>query len=215
MFKKIDRLNLNEIDEDMKGTIQAALLAVMLAVPGIVSAKQIEQWIYRDSQYSVITKQLNDVRMVGEYTAYQAANIIARTLYAEARSDGVEDGFMPVASVIYNRANGKKEDFAKACLKKWQFSCWNGMTDVERTPAGFKIKIPASVNKSRMNLKLWRSCLAIASEMLAGSFKPVTNANSYYATSMKKPPSWGKELTDVVVFGGHKFGYLKQHAKFI
>jgi len=153
--------------------------------------------------------------MVGDYTAYQVANIIARTLYAEARSDGVEYGFKPVASVIYNRANGKKEDFAKACLKKWQFSCWNGLPDAEKSPDGFKIKIPPSVNKSKTNLKLWQSCLEIAAEMLAGSFKPVTNANSYYATSMKNPPSWGKELTDVIDLGGHKFGYLKQHAKFV
>ena len=215
LFKGIDSLNLNEVDEDMKGTIQAAILAAMLAVPGLVSAKQVEQWIYKDGQYSVITKQLNDVRMVGDYTAYQVANIIARTLYAEARSDGVEYGFKPVASVIYNRANGKKEDFAKACLKKWQFSCWNGLPDAEKSPDGFKIKIPPSVNKSKTNLKLWQSCLEIAAEMLAGSFKPVTNANSYYATSMKNPPSWGKELTDVIDLGGHKFGYLKQHAKFV
>jgi len=48
LFKKIDSLNLNEVDEDMKGTIQAAILAAMLAVPGLVSAKQVEQWIYKD-----------------------------------------------------------------------------------------------------------------------------------------------------------------------
>lgn len=215
LFKRIENLNLNEIDEDMKNTVQTALLALMLAVPGIVSAKQVEQWLYKDNQYSVITKQLNNTRMVGNYTAYQAANIIARTLYAEARSDGVENGFKPVASVIYNRANGKVEYFANVCLKQLQFSCWNGLSDAERTPSGFRIKIPTSVNKSKTNLKLWQECLEIASQMLAGKFKPTINANQYYAISMKKPPSWDKELTQTKVIGKHKFGYLKRHAKFI
>ena len=52
----------------------------------------------------MIVKDLNqNAKMIGNYTAFQAANIIARTLYAEARNDG-KTGMTAVASVIYNRA---------------------------------------------------------------------------------------------------------------
>ena len=62
-------------------------------------------------------KDLNqNARMIGNYTALQAANIIARTLYAEARNDG-KAGMEAVASVIYNRADGKASDFANVCKK--------------------------------------------------------------------------------------------------
>ena len=65
----------------------------------------------------MIVKDLNqNVRMIGNYTAFQAANIIARTLYAEARNDG-KTGMTAVASVIYNRADGKASDFVNVCKK--------------------------------------------------------------------------------------------------
>ena len=65
----------------------------------------------------MIVKDLNqNARMIGNYTEFQAANIIARTLYAEARNDG-KTGMTAVASVIYNRANGKASDFANVCKK--------------------------------------------------------------------------------------------------
>ena len=65
----------------------------------------------------MIVKDLNqNARMIGNYTEFQAANIIARTLYAEARNDG-KTGMTAVASVIYNRADGKASDFANVCKK--------------------------------------------------------------------------------------------------
>ena len=99
----------------------------------------------------MIVKDLDqNVRMIGNYTALQAANIIARTLYAEARNDG-KTGMTAVASVIYNRANKDKTLFTSACLKSKQFSCWNKFTKEEADPKNFKVKIPSSVKGNAKN----------------------------------------------------------------
>ena len=63
--------------------------------------------------------------------------ILARTLFGEARGEG-DEGLEAVACVIMNRyksgkwftgydvLNGKKiPSVAQTCLKKAQFSCWN------------------------------------------------------------------------------------------
>ena len=62
----------------------------------------------------IVNDMNNSTRMIGNYSEFQAANIIARTLYAEARNDG-KAGMEAVASVIYNRAVGKAADFANVC----------------------------------------------------------------------------------------------------
>ena len=64
----------------------------------------------------IVNDMNNSTRMIGNYSEFQAANIIARTLYAEARNDGKE-GMEAVASVIYKRADGKASDFANVCKK--------------------------------------------------------------------------------------------------
>ena len=119
-----------------------------------------------------------------------------------------------VASVIYNRANGKKELFTNACLKPKQFSCWNKFTAEEADPSNFKVKIPSSVKGNAKNKKLWKCAMAIAADMLADAFTPTTDANMYYAPK-KCSPKWGKDLTDVVMIGSHKFGKLKNHSAFV
>ena len=151
--------------------------------------------------------------MIGNYTALQAANIIARTLYAEARNDG-KTGMTAVASVIYNRANKDKTLFTSACLKSKQFSCWNKFTKEEADPKNFKVKIPSSVKGNAKNEKLWKEAMAIAADMLADAFIPTTDANMYYAPK-KCSPKWAKELTDTVMIGSHKFGKLKNHSAFV
>ena len=207
--------SVKQVDEGAKEVISASLLAALLAVPGILPAKTAQKAISNNQKYEMIVKDLNQkVRMIGNYTAFQAANIIARTLYAEARNDGKE-GMEAVASVIYNRADGKKEFFTNACLKPKQFSCWNKFTKEEADPKNFKIKIPSSVKVNAKNVKLWKEAMQIAADMLADAFKPTTTANMYYAKSMIKPPSWANIMTKKETIGSNYFGYLSKHSKFI
>lgn len=203
-----------QVDEGAKEAISAGLLAALLAVPGILPAKTVQKSIDNNQRYEMVVKDLNqNTRMVGKYTAFQAANIIARTLYAEARNDG-KDGMEAVASVIYNRAEGDKTLFTSACLKPMQFSCWNKFTKEEADPKNFKIKIPSSVNGNKKNEALWKEAMKIAADMLADAFKPTTAANMYF-NPQKCSPKWNKELTDTAMIGSHKFGTLKQHSPFV
>ena len=175
-----------------------------------------------------VEKRLSEfrkVRKIGEYSAYQAANIITWTLYKEARGEG-ETGLRMVASVIYNRANGKKENFVKACIKHnyskkakkeiYQFSCWNDIQNSSYwNSSTYKPTLPKEIYKSDLDKASWEKCRDIAAEMLSDSFTPITDANMYYAISLKKIPTWDKELTNIKIVKNHKFGYLKNHSKFI
>ena len=205
---------LSEDEQVDEGAMSNALLATLLAVPGILPAKTIQKSIDNNQRYEMIVKDINNnVRMIGDYTAFQAANIIARTLYAEARNDG-EKGMTAVASVIYNRAKGNKEDFTKVCLKPKQFSCWNKFTKEEADPKRFQVKIPVSVKGNAKNNELWKKAMSIVADMLADSFKPITTANTYYNPKTANP-KWAKSLIDAQMIGSHKFGTIKRHSAFI
>ena len=216
--------SVKQVDEGAKDIISIGLLATLLAVPGILPAKTAQKAINGNQKYEMIVKDINNnVRMIGDYTAFQAANIIARTLYAEARNDG-EKGMKAVASVIYNRADGKINDFVNVCKKNgyskkykkivYQFSCWGKMANSEWSPKNFKVKIPNSVKGNAKNETLWKVAKQIAADMLAGNFTPITNANMYY-NDKKAHPDWGNQLTSVKYIGSHKFGILKNHSPFI
>lgn len=218
--EKLSEEDTGDLEEAVvdEGVMKNIALAALLAVPGIVDAKDVQNSLDKaDSQYEQTVQNVNSrVRMVGRYSAFQAANIIARTIYAEARSEG-EEGMRAVASVIYNRAKGKDSDFALVCIKPWQFSCWNGLTVKhadQLAPKAFKIKIPASA-KNGSSQGSWKTAMKIAGEMLSGSFTPTTSATFYYVTDMKKPPKWKKQLKDVMKIGKHTFGTLKSHSAFI
>ena len=51
--------------------------------------------------------------------------IVAITILAEARGEG-EAGMYAVGAVIAQRAKERNQTPTEVCLKKWQFSCWNG-----------------------------------------------------------------------------------------
>lgn len=119
--------------------------------------------------------------------AQAADNVIAKTLYAEARGEG-KKGLEYVASVIYNRGNGKAQRCVKACLKPWQFSCWNGRSDIR-------------VNRKS---KAWAMCLDLQRQIERGTFRPCTKAKHYFANSMKRAPKWAWGKT-VEVVGNHYF----------
>jgi len=54
--------------------------------------------------------------------------VMARTLFGEARNQGVE-GLVAVSNVILRRCDDLKKRYGvgitNVCLRDWQFSCWN------------------------------------------------------------------------------------------
>jgi spore germination cell wall hydrolase CwlJ-like protein len=115
-----------------------------------------------------------------------ANDVIAKTIYAEARGEG-RHGMKHVASVIYNRGRGDAEKCVKACLKPYQFSCWNGKSDIR-------------VNR---NSREWRICLEMQENIESGNFKPLTTAKHYYANTIKTP-KWARGCKHTKV-GNHFF----------
>lgn len=105
-------------------------------------------------------------------------NIIARTLWAEAREDGA-NGMKGVASVVFNRAKGKKENILPVISRRKQFSCWNAMTEQDWN--NFKMKEKTG--------PIWSEANRIAEEMVTGSFVPSTKANHYFNPN-KCSPAW-------------------------
>ena len=63
---------------------------------------------------------------------HKEADILARTIWGEARGEGVE-GMKAVANVVLNRVKISKDrggfwwgnDITSVCKKPFQFSCWN------------------------------------------------------------------------------------------
>jgi len=126
----------------------------------------------------------NNVKLTRE------TKIIAITILAEARGEG-EAGMYAVAAVIAQRAFERKRTPSAVCLKKWQFSCWNGkrLKDLEHL-----LKVPQA-----------RYALALARNIKLLSRDYVGFANHYHATWMKKKPYWAKGQKPVKVIGQHAF----------
>ena len=123
-------------------------------------------------------------------THTRETKIIAITILAEARGEG-EKGMYAVAAVIAQRAFERKRTPTEVCLKKWQFSCWNGkrLKDLEHL-----LKVPQG-----------KYALALAKNIKLLSRDYVGFANHYHATWMKKKPYWAKGEKPVKVIGQHAF----------
>ena len=116
--------------------------------------------------------------------------IIAITILAEARGEK-QSGMYAVGAVIAQRAFERKQTPTEVCLKKWQFSCWNGkrLKDLEHL-----LKVPQA-----------KYALALAKNIKLLSRDYVGYANHYHATWMKKLPYWAKGQKPVKVIGQHAF----------
>lgn len=135
-------------------------------------------------------------------------NILARTLYGEARGEGYE-GMRAVACVVMNRCK-IAEDFyekrrhyhplfgdgspASACRVPWQFSCWNpddpNCDVIQNLPDGDPI---------------YAQALEIASEAVNGSLTDITNGATYYYAKGSPEPKWAAGKSPCVIIGHHLF----------
>ncbi|WP_426234717.1 cell wall hydrolase [Pseudomonas sp. TWP3-2] len=128
-------------------------------------------------------------------------DILARTLYGEARGEGVT-GQIAVAWTIRNRVNDGKtkswwgEGYAGVCQAPYQFSCWN-KTDPNYQFLTSVKQIPFS--------ELGQARIA-ANQVIDGKVPdPTGGATHYYALSMKKPPAWAAKAKQTLKLGGHVF----------
>ena len=124
------------------------------------------------------------------HTLSRETKIVAITILAEARGEG-HSGMYAVGAVIAQRAFERKQTPTEVCLKKWQFSCWNGksLKSMEHLLKGSQAKYAITVAKNIKKL----------------SREYVGYANHYHATWMKKLPYWAKGQKPVKTIGQHAF----------
>lgn len=123
-------------------------------------------------------------------------DILARTLWGEARSEG-EAGMRAVAAVIINRRarDGieRIRSVREICLAAYQFSCWN-VGDPNR------IKV-LTVDESDA---AFRIALTIAAEALGGTMiDPTGGATHYHAAHIR--PYWSRDRLPSAHIGHHVF----------
>ena len=130
-----------------------------------------------------------------------AADVLARTLWGEARGEG-GTGMEAVASVILNRvavaqSRGGKywwgADIISVCQKPYQFSCWN------RSDPNYK-KLLAVTDKDIH----FATALRIARRAVAGTLADTTNAATHYHEKAIHP-FWAEGQTPVAIIGSHIF----------
>ena len=142
----LDGLVLNIVDDDLveEGIgrlISFAALAGLLGSAGMVEGAELERnmqkfvrgslkeratLIVPGKPVTITRSELKDIleksraeqaeKKVGEWKESAAINVVARTLYMEARGEG-DEGLKMVMTVIWNRSSGDKEEFAPECLR--------------------------------------------------------------------------------------------------
>ncbi len=127
-------------------------------------------------------------------------DILARTLYGEARGEGLA-GLEAVAAVILNRVafsarRGKYwwgNTIGEVCRKPWQFSCWNDNDPNSR--------LIAAVNDDD---KVFRLCRRVARRAVAGVLPDTTSgATHYHHRSLR--PHWSEGKIPCAEIGHHLF----------
>lgn len=128
-------------------------------------------------------------------------DVLARTLWGEARGEGVA-GMEAVAAVILNRVKIAKDKGGKfwwganiiqVCQKPYQFSCWN------RSDPNFR-KLQALTEKDLY----FATAIRIARRAVIGVLKDQTGgATHYHATGIS--PYWSKKESPSAVIGNHIF----------
>lgn len=123
--------------------------------------------------------------------------IMARTLWAEARGEGTE-GIRAVAHAILNRFTAGKwysgKTVSEACLFPAQFSCWN-----DNDPNRRELARLADDDSALL------ACRGMVERVCAGDDDSTFGSTHYYAASMKVAPRWASSGQLKVQIGAHKF----------
>lgn len=131
----------------------------------------------------------------------KAVDVLARTLFGEARGEPVR-GREAVAAVVINRVKRARSraggywwgnTVEEVCRKPWQFSCWNAAD-----PNRERIATVAADNK------VFASCQRIARRAVRGRLEDPTFGSTHYHARAVHPP-WARRRAPRVEIGNHLF----------
>ncbi len=141
-----------------------------------------------------------DIKNSAEFLKELEIDVLARTLWGEARSEGKE-GMEAVASVILNRTQIAKRSggywwgntIIHVCQKPYQFSCWN------KSDPNFKKLI--SVSEEDIH---FATAKRVAYRAVLGFLKDKTYGATHYHT-INISPYWTKNKKPTTRIGHHVF----------
>lgn len=130
------------------------------------------------------------------YDPLNPTDVIARTIWAEARNQGTA-GMAAVACVIKNRQDNPSwwgRSWISVCQKPFQFSAWN--------PGDPNLPKLLGVDESDPQFVM---ALDLAAAVQAGALVDHTGgADSYFAVGTRHP-AWATDTKHTVTIGGHAF----------
>lgn len=121
--------------------------------------------------------------------------VLARTIYGEARGEP-EEGQYAVGATVVNRLalnTWYGDTITHVCLKPYQYSCW-----LKSDPNYTKLLDIADDDP------LLLPFIYIAENVINGVEDPTHGATHYYAVSIP-PPAWIANATFTVQIGHHRF----------
>lgn len=130
-----------------------------------------------------------------DITNLSDVDIVARTVYGEARGEGRE-GWIAVAWVIKNRADHPGwwgRTLRDVCTKPAQFSCWNFGDPNREKIIGLDAGDP-----------LYRKIYGVVSEVVAASIPDPTAGATHYAEKTVHP-EWESDMAQTAEIGNHVF----------
>jgi len=122
-------------------------------------------------------------------------DVLARTLYGEARGEG-EEGQRAVAHVVLNRVMLQSwygKTISGVCLRDKQFSCWNDNDPNRLTITALDISSAGYQQALRV------ACQAVFSD----ETDPTNGADHYHADYVS--PAWNKSMGQTATIGRHLF----------
>ncbi|MDB5491192.1 MAG: cell Wall Hydrolase family protein [Micavibrio sp.] len=135
-----------------------------------------------------------------DYQLQIEANVLARTIWGEARGEGVA-GMQGVGNVVMNRVRIARQkgkfwwgnDVIGVCQKPYQFSCWN------KGDANFE-KIQAVDGRDLV----FASAMRLGFRAVIGQLADITGgATHYHAAGMM--PNWARGQVPSATIGRHVF----------
>jgi hypothetical protein len=125
--------------------------------------------------------------------ANKAEEIVAATLIGEAGGEG-DEGMQAIMNVIMNRATNDFTHASAVCLKKSQFSMWNG-----------KQSSTDNVVASAKSHSKWNKAVELVKKAEAGKLEDITGGADFYFNPKKAMPEWAKKFIKTKVIGNHVF----------
>lgn len=132
--------------------------------------------------------------------AARDVDVLARTLYGEARAERVRVK-EAIAAVVMNRVRRAQErggywwggSVADVCQRPWQFPCWN-----PESPMRARLESLDAGNAT------FQSCLRIARRAVRGALKDPTAGSTHYHDQAAYP-HWARGRSPAAEIGGRAF----------